>query len=73
MQELRLLKNGVNGFVVPVDDHESLAEAINKIIDNEQLQDSVAVEGLNNIRDYTYENSAQDVISVVHYVCDECN
>ena len=70
---IEIIKNGVNGFLVPVDDHEALAEAINKIIDNEQLQDSMAVEGLNNIRDYTYENSAQDVISVVHYVCDERN
>lgn len=55
---LELVKNGENGYIVPADDYKSLAEKINLIIGNEEMQCSMAQKSIEIIKDYTIEKMA---------------
>lgn len=67
---IELIKNGVNGYIVPVDNHKILARAVNKILSDDTLKNNMAAENLKTIREYTYEVSAQDVMSAIRSVYD---
>lgn len=56
---LELIKNGKNGFIVPVDDETSLTEKIKIILENADLQKKMAESNLQKIRFYTIENMAK--------------
>ena len=56
---LELVKNDVNGYIVPVDDSESIAISINKIINDSLLLEKMATNSLETIKDYTIENMAK--------------
>lgn len=52
---LELVKNGKNGYIIPVEDNKALAEAIQNCVLN---CDTMSREALNEIKDYTIENMA---------------
>lgn len=62
---IEIIENDVNGYLVPINDHDSLAEFINKILADENKKNNMSVENLNKIREYTYENSANDVMQAI--------
>lgn len=62
---VEMIKDKVNGYLVPVGNHELLGTAINDILSNEVMRNNMATENLRIIRDYTYETSAQDIMVAV--------
>ena len=54
---LELIENGVNGYVVPVEDAAALAEKINAVLSADLHQMGEA--SLEKIRPYTLENMAK--------------
>lgn len=68
---IEMIEDGVNGYVVAVENHQMLYKAIDKILADEEMRDSMAIANLKNIRTYTYEISAQDVMAVITSVCEK--
>ena len=56
---LELVKDGVNGYIVPVEDASALAEKINILVHNSELRISMAEQSLKKIQDYTIENMVE--------------
>ncbi len=54
---LELIENGVNGYVVPVEEAQSLAEKINAVLSGDMQQMGEA--SLQKVRPYTLENMAR--------------
>jgi sugar transferase (PEP-CTERM/EpsH1 system associated) len=52
-----LVEDGVNGYLVVPDDAESLAKAINQLMDNEELRDSMGRAGLKKVREQFHWDS----------------
>ena len=55
---LELVKNGNNGYIVPVDDVSELTEKINQTLANEDECKKMGQNSISVIRDYTIENMA---------------
>lgn len=60
---LELIKDGVNGYIVPVEDCAALAEAINKVLT--ENYDSMSLAAYQSIQDYTIENMAKRHLEVL--------
>ena len=56
---LELVENGINGYVVPVEDEEKLSEKITEIMQNVELRKKMEQNSLNKIKKYTIENMAK--------------
>ncbi|MEG2751815.1 MAG: glycosyltransferase family 4 protein [Anaerorhabdus sp.] len=57
-----------NGLIVPIDDIESLASAINELIENSKLRASYAELSFESIQEYTIENMVSDYISIFNEI-----
>jgi len=55
---LELIENDKNGYIVPINDVDSLCAAIKKLADNEELRHEMALNNIKKISEYTYENIA---------------
>ncbi|MEW5595558.1 glycosyltransferase family 4 protein [Peribacillus frigoritolerans] len=55
---LELIKNEVNGYIVPVNDIETLEKRINEILENELMADKMSSSNINEIKKYTIEKMA---------------
>lgn len=55
-----LVKNNVNGFVVGVRNIQQLSDKIRLVLENDNLQKSMAIESLERIKWYTFENMANE-------------
>lgn len=64
-----LVKDNVNGLIVPERDSEALAEAISSIINNHKLRDELSRNAREEIKSWTYERQAKGVLDAVRYVC----
>jgi glycosyltransferase involved in cell wall biosynthesis len=63
-----LIRQGVNGFIVPENDIQALAEAINKIISNEELAKRMGQKSKEIIsKGYTYEHMAEGFKKAIKY------
>lgn len=62
---IELIKNGINGYIVPVENEKLLYWAMDKILSDEVMRNNMAIENLKVIREYTYESSAQDIMSAI--------
>lgn len=60
---LELIKNGYNGYIVPVEDSVALAEGISKILTGDY--DTMSSAALQSIKDYTIENMAKRHLEVL--------
>lgn len=60
---LELIKDGVNGYIVPVEDSAALAEAINTVLTGDY--DSMSSAAYQSIQDYTIENMAKRHLEVL--------
>ncbi len=70
---IELIQNDINGYIVPVEDHESLQQAISKVLSDDGMRNRMAAENLGTIRDYTYETSAMDVTRAIEKVYGSVN
>ncbi|PMP97073.1 MAG: hypothetical protein C0168_00105 [Candidatus Aminicenantes bacterium] len=59
---LELVKDGENGFIVPVEDENALVDKVSYIFSDEELLYNMANKSLERVKAYTIENMAQ-----VHY------
>lgn len=59
---LELIKDGVNGYIVPVEDSAALAEGINKVLTGDY--DSMSSAAYHSIQNYTIENMAKRHLEV---------
>jgi glycosyltransferase involved in cell wall biosynthesis len=57
---LELVEDSENGFIVPADDAEQLAEKIKIILGDNELRKKMANQSLKKIRTYTIENMANE-------------
>lgn len=53
-----LIENGKNGYIVPVEDENELAEKIRFVLSNEELKKKISAENLKKISRYTVKNMA---------------
>ena len=60
---LELIKDGVNGYIVPVEDSAALAEGINKVLTGDY--DRMCLAAYQSIQDYTIENMAKRHLEVL--------
>lgn len=56
---LELVKNGENGYIVPVENDKLLAEKIQEIFGDEKLRERMAVKSIEKIQSYTIEEMAR--------------
>jgi len=61
---LEMVKNGENGYIVPVGDSDALAEKINAIIGDEVLKQSFSRKSAEIARKYTIEKMAQRHVEI---------
>lgn len=59
-----VIKNGVNGILVPQRDIDALAEAIISLIKDEKLRKKLSVEGINTAKNYEWNKIAEFYISL---------
>ena len=59
---LELIENGVNGYIVPVDDAKELSEKISAVFSGDYRQMGAAA--LETIRPYTIENMAKAHVKI---------
>lgn len=53
---MQLIEDGKDGFIIPTNNVVALREAIQKLVDNDDLQENMASSALEKIRKYTIEN-----------------
>lgn len=62
---LELVKNGENGFIVPVDDWQLLVESINNIICDEKLKKLMSQANLEKISMYTFSTMVESHLNIL--------
>lgn len=62
---LELIKDNCNGYIVDVDDIDSLSVAIKNVLNDEELRTKMAKNSLDVIQDYTFEQMVQDHLNVI--------
>lgn len=68
---LELIEYEKNGFIVPVDNEEELKKAIEKIINNKRLQETMSNNNIEKIKFYTIENMAKVHIKIFENIIDK--
>lgn len=63
---LELIENGKNGFIVPVEDANSLEEKMMLLLQSSELRDNMAHSNLEKIREYTIEEIAKSHIHTIY-------
>lgn len=61
---LELVKNGDNGYIVPVDDSEALAEKCLSVLTDDELRAQMSEKSLEKIQEYTIENMADRYLHI---------
>jgi glycosyltransferase involved in cell wall biosynthesis len=62
-----LVKDEINGFIVPEKDPDRLAEALEKIILDYELWKKLSINAAEEIKKWTYERQAQGFLCAVNY------
>ncbi len=68
---LDLVENGVNGFIVPPKDSETLYMAIKKVISSESLLRNMGENSLEIIKNFTYERMASGFHKAIVYALEK--
>lgn len=56
---LALIKNGENGYIIPVDSYVDIYKNVNKILDNNKLKEKMSENNLKKITNYTIEDMVE--------------
>ena len=62
---LELIENGENGYLIHVDDADTLASRITELLANEALRSKMAYNNLDKIQGYTFEQQAKTILNVL--------
>ncbi|MFZ7942501.1 glycosyltransferase family 4 protein [Neobacillus sp. 19] len=62
---LELIEDYENGFIVPVNDHEKLANRIIDVLDNNELKYKMSENNIKKIKNFTIENMAKSHLEVI--------
>lgn len=62
---LELIENGINGYIVPVEDDKALAEKMLYMLSDSSLCGDMAVNNIEKIQDYTIEKIAQSHVKAI--------
>lgn len=68
---LELIKDGINGFLVDIDDIKSLSRNISKILTNEKLRHDTQINNVLLAQEYTIENMVDDHIRILETISNE--
>lgn len=60
-----LVQNGVNGYVVPVDDPDEMHSALKKLVVDQVLRQTMAQNSIEKIQAYSIENMAKQIFSAI--------
>lgn len=63
---LELIENGINGYIVPVENDNELAEKILYLLSDSSLCESMSINNLKKIENFTIEKVAQSHIEVIN-------
>lgn len=61
---LELVEGDYNGYIVPTEDPQSIADSISMILSNQTLREKMSFNSLKKIKDYTIEKMVEKHISV---------
>lgn len=56
---LALIKNGINGYIIPVNSYVDIYKKVNKILENTSLKEKMSQNNLKIITDYTIEDMVE--------------
>jgi glycosyltransferase involved in cell wall biosynthesis len=62
---VELVKNNLNGYIVPINDAEQISSSLNKILQNEEWFKKASNISLQSIQNYTIENIASSHIAII--------
>lgn len=62
---LELIENGENGYIVPVDDAKKLGEKISYLLLNSTLCETISINNLKKIKNYTIEEIARSHVETI--------
>ena len=65
---LELIKNGENGYLIPMGNDEEMCRKTTLVLSDEQKYDNMSYNALNTIRPYTIENMAKTHIEVFNKI-----
>ena len=60
---LELVENGINGYLVPIEDYDALAESMNKVLSSDM--EAMGRVSLQKIQGYTIEKMAEAHLAIV--------
>jgi glycosyltransferase involved in cell wall biosynthesis len=60
-----VVRDGIDGFIVPEGDAEALADRIEELVENRELRDRMAAAARERAKDFTWERYAERLLSVV--------
>ena len=63
-----VVRDGVEGYIVPEGDVEALANRIEEVIENRELRNRMAIAARERAKDYTWDKYAQRLLSVFQTV-----
>lgn len=64
---LELIRDGENGFIVPVDDAQTLGQRMCEILENDAMRNAMAQAALEKIQTYTIENMAKEHVRILRH------
>lgn len=68
---IELIKDGINGYIVPVEDEKALTDKIQVLVDSYELLSVMKKNTLDSIREYTLENIAKSHICAIEKTLSE--
>lgn len=66
---VELVENGINGYIVPVDDDAAVLKSVEAILSSEELCQKMAEESLKRIKNYTVKNMAAEHLKAAAELC----
>ena len=63
---VELIENGENGYIIDVDDVDALAERIGQLLDDDALREKMAVQNVEKIQWYTFEQQAKVTLEALN-------
>ena len=64
-----LVQDGINGFIVPVNDYMSFAERLTVLIEDIDRREKMGLRSSDILEQHTVENTIEKTMSVYHEIC----
>jgi glycosyltransferase involved in cell wall biosynthesis len=67
------IEDGINGLTVPVGDFESLAQSLNRLVENETLARYLGEAARQKVQSYTWQSSAEKIAKAYQQAIDDAS